>query len=53
MACMLPRFAIVGSAKPHDSTQAVALCEGLRDGDILLADRAYVAFRFYGTAPPT
>ena len=43
---MLPCFAIVEEGAPHDSTRAEALCEGLRDGDILLADRAYVDFGF-------
>ena len=43
---LLPSFAIVEEGAPHDSTRAADLCEGLRDGDILLADRAYVDFEF-------
>lgn len=43
---MLPAFAIVEDAAHHDSKRADALCEGLKDGDVLLADRAYVDLRF-------
>jgi len=43
---MLPAFAVVEDAAHHDSTRADALCEGLKDGDVLLADRAYVDLRF-------
>lgn len=46
VANMLPRFAIVENAAHHDSQRASALCEGLTNGDILLADRAYVDFNF-------
>lgn len=46
---MLPTFAIVESAAPHDSKRADALCARMKDGDVLLADRAYVDFAFlYG-----
>lgn len=38
----LPTFAVVEDAAHHDSTRADALCAGLKDGDVLLADRAYV-----------
>ncbi|MDX9775790.1 MAG: IS4 family transposase [Petrimonas sp.] len=49
VGCMLPSFAIVEDAAHHDSTRAEALCVSLKDGDILLADRAYVKFDFlYG-----
>jgi len=44
--CMLPSFAVVEDAAHHDSTRAGALCASLKDGDILLADRAYVKFDF-------
>lgn len=43
---MLPAFAVVEDAAHHDSTRADALCEGLCDGDVLLADRAYVDLAF-------
>ena len=43
---MLPAFAVVEDAAHHDSTRADALCEGLKDGDVLLADRAYVDLGF-------
>jgi hypothetical protein len=43
---MLPVFAVVESAAHHDSKRAAALCGGMKDGDVLLADRAYVDFLF-------
>ena len=43
---MLPAFAVVEDAAHHDSKRADALCEGLKDGDVLLADRAYMDLRF-------
>ncbi|HRV46046.1 MAG: IS4 family transposase [Kiritimatiellae bacterium] len=42
----LPAFAVVEDAAHHDSKRAQALCEGLKDGDVLLADRAYVDLAF-------
>lgn len=41
----LPRFAIVKSAKSHDSTMARVLCNQLRDGEIVIFDKAYVDFK--------
>lgn len=43
---MLPSFAVVDKAAPHDITIAPVLCANLKDGNILLADRAYVGFKF-------
>jgi len=43
---MLPCVAVVEDAAHHDSTRGDALCASLKDGDILLADRAYVKFDF-------
>jgi len=43
---MLPSFAVVDSAAPHDIRHAATLCANLKDGDVLLADRAYVDFAF-------
>ena len=43
---MLPSFAVVDKAAPNDITRAPVLCAKLKDGDILLADRAYVGFEF-------
>lgn len=43
---MLPTFAVVEDAAHHDSTRADMLCAGLKDGDVLLADRAYVDLAF-------
>ena len=42
----LPTFAVVEDAAHHDSARADALCEGLKDGDVLLADRAYLDLAF-------
>ena len=43
---MLPTFAIVEDAAHHDSKRADALCVALKDGDVLLADRAYMDLLF-------
>ena len=40
----LPRFAIVDPAREHDSTRAVEMCTGLREGEIVLFDKAYLHF---------
>ncbi len=42
----LPVFAVVEDAAHHDSKRADALCAGMKDGDVLLADRAYVDLSF-------
>lgn len=42
----LPRFAIVESAKGHDSTKALALCSYLEAGEIAVFDKAYIKFAF-------
>ena len=42
----LPTFAVVEDAAHHDSARADALCAGLKDGDVLLADRAYLDLAF-------
>ena len=42
----LPSFAAIGSAGKHDCTQHYSLCRDLCDGDVLLADRAYVDLPF-------
>lgn len=48
----LPTFAVVEEASHHDSTRAQALCAGLKDGDVLLADRAHVDLAFlYDLSP--
>jgi hypothetical protein len=38
----LPVFAVVEEAAHHDVKRADVLCTGLKDGDVMLADRAYV-----------
>ncbi len=40
----LPRFAIVDTAGEHDNLRAPELCAGLRAGEIVLFDKAYVHF---------
>jgi hypothetical protein len=40
----LPRFAIVDTAGQHDSLRAQELCAGLSEGEIVIFDKAYVAF---------
>ena len=42
----LPSFAIVEEASHHDSVRAEATTANLKDGDILVADRAYTDFKF-------
>jgi hypothetical protein len=40
----LPAFAIVDSAKGHDSTKAHELCAGLKAGEIVVFDMAYIDY---------
>jgi hypothetical protein len=40
----LPRFAIVGTAGEHDSVRARELCAGVRAGEIVIFDKAYLDF---------
>jgi hypothetical protein len=40
----LPRFAIIDTARPHDSRRAPELCAGIRAGEIVVFDKAYVDF---------
>ena len=42
----LPSFAIVEEASHHDSVRAEATTANLKDGDVLVADRAYTDFKF-------
>jgi hypothetical protein len=39
---ILPRFAIVDTARQHDSVRAKELCAGLSERKIVLFDNAYV-----------
>jgi len=41
----LPAFAVVDTAKHHDSTKAVELCAGLQPGEIAVFDKAYTKFK--------
>ena len=46
LASRLPSFAVVEDAAHHDSTRASVCTEQLVQGDILVADRAYLDFTF-------
>ncbi len=41
---LLPRFAIVDTARDNDNARARELCAGIRAGQIVIFDRAYVDF---------
>ncbi|MDR3012326.1 MAG: IS4 family transposase [Chitinispirillales bacterium] len=41
----LPRFALVKSANSHDAVEGRILCNALRDGEIVVFDRAYVDYK--------
>jgi DDE family transposase/uncharacterized protein DUF4372 len=38
----LPRFAIVDTAQQHDARRAAELCAGIRPGEIVIFDKAYL-----------
>lgn len=40
----LPSFAIVDTAKDHDNRRAREVCAGIKEGEIVLFDKAYVDF---------
>lgn len=40
----LPRFAIIDTAKDHDNKRAQEVCAGVRAGEIVIFDKAYVWF---------
>jgi len=40
----LPRFAIVDTARQHDAKRARELCAGIRAGEIVIFDKAYIDF---------
>lgn len=40
----LPRFAIIDTAGEHDAKRAQELCAGIRPGEIVIFDKAYVDF---------
>jgi hypothetical protein len=49
LECFLPAFAIVDSARGHDSTKAHELCAGLKAGEIAVFDMAYIDYaHLYG-----
>src|SRR5271154_2026568 len=45
---LLPRFVLVESAKAADSIRAAELCAGVKPGEIIIFDRAYVDFIHLG-----
>jgi hypothetical protein len=40
----LPRFAIIDTAKDNDAKRAAEICAGIRPGEIVIFDKAYVDF---------
>jgi hypothetical protein len=44
----LPHFAIVDTAREHDNRRARELCAGVRAGEIVIFDKAYVDFSHLG-----
>jgi hypothetical protein len=40
----LPRFAMVKSSDSHDAIEAGAVCAGIRAGEVVVFDKAYVDF---------
>jgi hypothetical protein len=40
----LPRFAIVDTARDNDNKRARELCAGIKAGEIVIFDKAYVDF---------
>lgn len=44
LQCFLPAFALIDTAKHHDNKRAREVCAGLRAGEIVLFDKAYVDF---------
>ena len=40
----LPRFALIDTARDNDAKRAREVCAGLREGEIVLFDKAYVDF---------
>ena len=45
---LLPRFVLVESAKAADSIRAAEVCAGVKPGEIIIFDRAYVDFVHLG-----
>jgi hypothetical protein len=45
LASFLPAFVIVGSAGEHDNVRAPELCAALKQGEVVLFDKAYVHFK--------
>jgi len=41
---LLPQCALIKTAAEHDNTRAIEVCAGLREGEIVIFDKAYVWF---------
>lgn len=41
----LPGFVVIGPAKQHDSTQMSCLCDEVKNGEIVIFDKAYIKFK--------
>src|SRR5205085_8561812 len=48
---LLPRFVLVESARAADSIRAAQVCAGVKPGEIVIFDRAYVDFVHLGVLP--
>ena len=44
LQCFLPRFAIIDTARANDNRYAVEMCAGIRAGEIVIFDKAYLDF---------
>src|SRR5438445_13308573 len=44
MQCYLPCYAFIDSDKNHDNKRAQEVCAGIRAGEIVIFDKAYVWF---------
>ncbi|RMG27877.1 MAG: IS4 family transposase [Methanobacteriota archaeon] len=42
----LPSVVVLGKAAQHDSTKVRTLCAGMKAGEIMVADKAYVKFKY-------
>jgi hypothetical protein len=49
MQSFLPRFAVIDTGNQHDSQRAAELCAGVKAGEIVVFDRAYMDFTLLNT----
>ena len=43
----MPRIIIIDKAAPHDASKARVLCAGMKRGEIMVADKAYLDFKHF------